>query len=928
MDSLMESNLSLLSSSKEEFKAEDYVQPHYKEAYRLAIDCLIDGGEASYQNFIKQEGIWGFISEKEIQHITGNVVQLPSSNHTEEADCPPDETSSTGTYWPTHSDTEPPNLDLGWPEVLHSRLKTNIDLLFHPPRQNSPTIKEMIRKHIQEARQVIAIAMDVFTDVDIFKEVVDASVRAVPVYILLDHIHFKSFLTMIEKQDVQIQQLRNMRIRTVKGQEYCCRSGAKFHGAMEQKFIIVDCQTVFYGSYSFMWSYEKINLSMVQVITGQLVETYDEEFRTLYARSTIPAPFQNSFTGNQCDVRPNGKMDGYLTHSSNPFERKNHLRHTLDAVYRQTCERSGFLPSQDFEERQLVAPQTRLLQEASEYYKRHSYAGERQEPAYIPHLSKHGASNWNVAEASNRYCGFSNNKDHQYESYVINPMHRTSNMRQSYHGQDKQILNMRQKMPSLASTSKSFLRTWRIESYLNNQNDASYGDNYEYLDKHEMELYKTPASQHSRIRSSVVFKSTIPEQPETNSYSNNSASSNREKIQSGTPIYSSNQWNHAGASQYDDMLKKRSTQISENSGISTSYSSGRDTMYASLNRANGRFANKEHDIQQVDLYKRHSVADPRCNTYNNDRNDPSSYMYASLPRAQRDKVSVNEQPTSGRYSQNLKEDQRSVSHYDFKKADETTTSGNVWQEPPSRTVSATLLEREDGPPLKTNSISSPHFFKRSTKKIKSLLNIPQKGDGLPKRKNPASLNAGSSTDTIIADDDLTRDKKHQSSTTNSVKSIGSIRLRRANGKIPSPDNPTMGGTSAPRFSTEELYHPQTESVAESSKTQEQTLYVAPDDMSNSTVTRLDLLPKKQVSTNRPYSRFEPLCSFEAKHSSEGHSAYVSSNSNATTKLRNSVFLRGETINNHNSYANQQTHGHDNRLGRFMQRVGNLIHKKY
>lgn len=50
--------------------------------------------------------------------------------------------------------------------------------------------------------------MDVFTDVDIFKEVVDASVRGVPVYILLDHNHFKSFLNMIEKQDIQIQKLR------------------------------------------------------------------------------------------------------------------------------------------------------------------------------------------------------------------------------------------------------------------------------------------------------------------------------------------------------------------------------------------------------------------------------------------------------------------------------------------------------------------------------------------------------------------------------------------------------------------------------------------------------------------------------------------------------------------------------------------------
>lgn len=50
--------------------------------------------------------------------------------------------------------------------------------------------------------------MDVFTDVDIFKEVVDASVRGVPVYILLDHNHFKSFLAMIEKQDIQLQKLR------------------------------------------------------------------------------------------------------------------------------------------------------------------------------------------------------------------------------------------------------------------------------------------------------------------------------------------------------------------------------------------------------------------------------------------------------------------------------------------------------------------------------------------------------------------------------------------------------------------------------------------------------------------------------------------------------------------------------------------------
>ncbi|KAJ0067334.1 hypothetical protein NL108_016500, partial [Boleophthalmus pectinirostris] len=96
---------------------------------------------------------------------------------------------------------------------------------------------------------VIAIAMDKFTDVDIFKEIVEASLRGVAVYVLLDHFNLKSFLFMVENQDVRIQQLRNMRVRTVKGQDYLCQSGAKFHGAMEQRFLLFDCCTAVYGSY-------------------------------------------------------------------------------------------------------------------------------------------------------------------------------------------------------------------------------------------------------------------------------------------------------------------------------------------------------------------------------------------------------------------------------------------------------------------------------------------------------------------------------------------------------------------------------------------------------------------------------------------------------------------------------------------------------
>ncbi len=84
-------------------------------------------------------------------------------------------------------------------------------------------------------------------------------------------------------------------------------------------------------------------------------------------------------------------------------------------------------------------------------------------------------------------------------------------------------------------------------------------------------------------------------------------------------MYSSAQWNQTA--QHDEyMLKSRNLQILQNSGSNTTYSSGRDSIYASLNRAKSRFAQKEYDYQQDDRYKRHSLADPRCKTYNSDFN--------------------------------------------------------------------------------------------------------------------------------------------------------------------------------------------------------------------------------------------------------------------------------------------------------------------
>lgn len=146
---------SMLSSLRDDFNTEEYIQPHYNESYRMAIDQLVSGGRDSYLEFLKGERIGSFLSEDELAFISANVEQLPPQNHTEEISDPEESKSSSGTYWPMDSDTDAPDLDLGWPEILPDTLQTNIDLLFHPPRQNSPTIKEVVQKNIQEARQVM-----------------------------------------------------------------------------------------------------------------------------------------------------------------------------------------------------------------------------------------------------------------------------------------------------------------------------------------------------------------------------------------------------------------------------------------------------------------------------------------------------------------------------------------------------------------------------------------------------------------------------------------------------------------------------------------------------------------------------------------------------------------------------------------------------
>nr|XP_015800021.2 protein FAM83B [Nothobranchius furzeri] len=747
---------SRLSSLGGESSADDFIQPHYKETYRLAIDRLVDGGRDTYDEFLKDERVKSFLSEDELLFITANVKRLTPKSQTEDVVGSSDASSSSGTYWPIHSDVQTPNLELGWPEILPENLHTNINLLFHPPRMNNPTIKEVIRKYIQDAKQVIGIVMDVFTDVDIFKETMDASLRGVPVYVLLDELHYKSFVKMAEDQEIKLQQLRNMMVRTVKGQEYLCRSGATFHGAMEQKFLVVDCHTAIYGSYSFSWSFEKIHLSMVQVIKGHLVKSYDEEFRTLYAQSTVPAdlsPPQGLCLNSGLHIRqpllPNSQ-------SAPKLGRRDQLRYTFDMVNRKTCERrfstrdlkdeSGMLGpviENDIMHRQMLQfPQ--ISSDSMDLLKRHSYAGERQD-GQVPLNIRPKGSNWNIY----REMGTGQN-NYAVDNYQqVSHMHRGQNMRQSYNGNDKQVFSMQQNLPALEDRPMAYRQNWSLGAFLKNSVSPAL-DADDYLDQHETSD-KANTFMQGRMRNSLALRSTIMEQTEPKIHANIPAA----------PIsplhYSSMQWNPAfienRLNSHDFTVKRQSLQILDDSQGSPSLGPCRNSnpyTFASLGRSKHGQIIKTPDLLTDSWHKRHSLAESHSNTEST--REPPTPTHGPYIRKPLNKSTVEISATSERHRSNLGEDQRSISHYDVNSNTDTKGSSNSnWQEPPSRTVSAAALVHKNKD-LTNKSNSTQRLRKNDS--TKSSIDIPErKGEYLKSRETTPSLTSDESTSTITAEDE-------------------------------------------------------------------------------------------------------------------------------------------------------------------------------
>ncbi|XP_068578363.1 protein FAM83C [Cebidichthys violaceus] len=293
---------SRLEEVKNPWRQVSTLELSHNEAARLATDALLEQGEKEYRRVLTEERELNFLSPLEVHYITEQAAKTcapesnggggggPNDRDFGDGDAVSDLTS--GTYFPMMSDDEPPMLELGWPESPARYGPSETQIYFQ--RDKSHNVKDLIRSLINTAKKVIALVMDVFTDVDLLCDLMEASnKRKVPVYILLDEKNLDHFTDMCSALDIQSSHMSNMRIRSTCGDTYCTKSGKKFSGQVLEKFLIIDCEQVIAGSYSFTWLSAQVHSNMVMHFSGRITDSFDREFRCLYADSQIIDCFYN-----------------------------------------------------------------------------------------------------------------------------------------------------------------------------------------------------------------------------------------------------------------------------------------------------------------------------------------------------------------------------------------------------------------------------------------------------------------------------------------------------------------------------------------------------------------------------------------------------------------------------------------------------------
>ncbi|KAM9394521.1 protein FAM83F [Pholidichthys leucotaenia] len=265
---------------------------YYSEEQRAALEQLLRSGDGAFKMRLQEDNIRDFLCAREVKIIRKTFQEYDTDSDSESGEQDKSKGSSSAdsgvhsTYWPQMSDTEVPSLDIGWAGSSGVyRGVTRVTVYSHPPKEPGPHIKEVVRRLIQESHKAVAIVMDLLTDLQILQDLLDASSRrSVAVYVVLEARGVPHFLDMCSRLQINAMHLRNLRVRMVRGTGLALSFG-KLPGSLCSKYMLVDGEKVMFGSYSFTWSSSRLDRNTITVMTGHIVDFFDNDFREMYAIS-------------------------------------------------------------------------------------------------------------------------------------------------------------------------------------------------------------------------------------------------------------------------------------------------------------------------------------------------------------------------------------------------------------------------------------------------------------------------------------------------------------------------------------------------------------------------------------------------------------------------------------------------------------------
>lgn len=134
---------------------------YYSEEQRAALEQLLRNGDGAFKMRLQEDNTKDFLCAREVKVIRKTFQEYDTDSDSESGEHDKSKGSSSAdsgvhsTYWPQMSDTEVPSLDIGWPgsSGVYKGV-TRVSVYTHPPKEQGPHIKAVVRRLIQESHKV------------------------------------------------------------------------------------------------------------------------------------------------------------------------------------------------------------------------------------------------------------------------------------------------------------------------------------------------------------------------------------------------------------------------------------------------------------------------------------------------------------------------------------------------------------------------------------------------------------------------------------------------------------------------------------------------------------------------------------------------------------------------------------------------------